>query len=77
MLYKTRRELRDAPARGWTAREEKLRNERKDNVAFYQAKSPFSATSFRSYRLVAVVVLQNVKYSEEHFVDYGYRYEFN
>lgn len=55
---------------------EKLGKERKNNVEFYQTESPSSATSFRSYKILAVRALRNVRYGEELFVDYGNNYDF-
>lgn len=62
---------------GWSTRVWEAMKEAENNVSFYQTGSPSKATSFRSYRLLAVAALQDLKYDEKLFVDNGNNFEFN
>lgn len=55
---------------------EKLWKNGNSNFEFYQIESPSRATSSKSYRLLAVRVLQNLKYGEKILVDDGNKYWF-
>lgn len=53
------------------------RKEPRSNVEFYQAGSPFSAKSFGPYKVLAVRVVQSLKYGQRLFIDYGNNSLFN
>lgn len=55
----------------------KLQKEWKNKDGFYGIKSPSSVTTSRSYKLLSIRALRNLKYGEEQFVDYGSTYEVN
>lgn len=56
---------------------EEPRKQRKKPFESSQSKYLSSATSSRSYNLLAFKPLQNMKYVEDLFVDFGNNYEYN
>lgn len=57
--------------------DEKLSKERKYDVELYRASSPLSVGSYKSYKLLLVTVIQNLKYVVNPDVYYGNIHEFN